>query len=94
MNESALCAEVAARPGVPRATADALVSARVPPIAEALARNETVAIAGCGAFSPRSRPARQGRNPAPGESIAVAASGTPGPSRRFSARDEAGEEDR
>ena len=47
-------------------------------IGEALARDETVAIAGFGTFSTRARSARQGRNPATGESITVAASKTPG----------------
>ena len=77
MNKSALCAHVAARAGVSRATADAAVSAMVSAIAEALAGNETVAIAGFGAFSTRSRPARQRRNPATAESIALPASTTP-----------------
>ncbi len=38
--------------------------------------DETVAIAGIGTFSTRNRSARRGRNPATGESIAVAASRT------------------
>ena len=46
-------------------------------IAEALARGEKVSIAGFGTFATRSRPARQGRNPATGESIAIAASTAP-----------------
>ena len=46
-------------------------------IAEALARGETVSIAGFGTFATRSRAARQGRNPATGESIAIAASTAP-----------------
>ena len=40
-------------------------------------RNETVAIAGFGTFSTRSRAARQGRNPRTGEHIAIAASKAP-----------------
>ena len=77
MNKSAFCAQTAARTGVSRTTADALVSATVSASAEALARKESVAIGGSGAFSTRSRPARQRRNPATGGSIAIPASGTP-----------------
>ena len=38
---------------------------------------DTVTIAGYGAFSTKSRPARTGRNPRTGESIAIAASTAP-----------------
>ena len=77
MNKSELCAHVAARAGVSRMTADTVVSTAFSMIGEALARDETVAIPGFGTFSTRARSARQGRNPATGESITVAASKTP-----------------
>lgn len=77
MNKSELCAHVAASTSVPKATADAVVSAVFSTIAETLARNGTVAIAGFGSFSTRARAAREGRNPATGETIAIAASNTP-----------------
>ena len=77
MNKSELCAHVAARAGVSRMTADTVVSTAFSMIGEALARDETVAITGFGTFSTRARSARQGRNPATGESITVAASKTP-----------------
>ena len=77
MNKSELCAHVAASTSVPKATADAVVSAVFSTIAETLARNETVAIAGFGTFTTRARAAREGRNPATGESIAIAASKSP-----------------
>ena len=63
MNKSELCAHVAARAGVSRMTADTVVSTAFSMIGEALARDETVAIAGFGTFSTRARSARQGRNP-------------------------------
>ena len=46
-------------------------------IGETLARDEPVAIAGFGTFSTRARSPQQGRNPATGETISIAASKTP-----------------
>ena len=77
MNKSELSAHVAAHVSVSRATADSVVSAVFSAIGDALARDDTVAIAGFGTFSTRTRAARKGRNPRTGESIAIAASKTP-----------------
>lgn len=77
MNKAELSARVAARTSISKAGADAAVSAAFSTIADALADGETVAIAGCGTFSTRSRPTRQGRNPRTDESIAIATSNTP-----------------
>ena len=77
MNKSELCAHVAIRAGVSRATAESVVSALFMAITETLARQESVIVAGFGTFSTRARSARQGRNPATGESISIAASKTP-----------------
>ena len=77
MNKAELTAHVAAETSVTRATADRLVGAVFSAIADALARNETVAIAGFGKFDVRSRPARTGRNPRTGEPVAIAASRAP-----------------
>ena len=77
MNKAELTARVAARTSMSKAGADAAVSAVFTTIADVLASGETVAIAGFGTFSTRSRPARQGRNPRTGESIAIAASTAP-----------------
>ena len=77
MNKSQLSAHVAAETSVTRATADRLVDAVFSAIADALARDETVAIAGFGKFDVRSRAARTGRNPRTGEPVAIAASRTP-----------------
>ena len=43
-------------------------------IGEALARGDTVTIAGFGTFARKSRPAREDRNPRTGEHIAIGAS--------------------
>lgn len=77
MNKSELCAHVAVQAAVSKAAADSVVSALFTAIGEALAREEPVTIAGFGTFSTRARPARQGRNPATGERISIAASKAP-----------------
>ena len=77
MNKAALASYVAAETAVPKATADSVVSAVFTAVAEAHARGEKVTIAGFGTFAARSRPARLGRNPATGETIAIAASTAP-----------------
>ena len=77
MNKSDLTVRVAARASLSKADAAAAVRAVFSAIADALARGETVRIAGFGTFSTRARPARPGRNPRTGERIDVAASTTP-----------------
>jgi len=77
MNKSELCAHVAARADVTRMIADTVISTAFAMTGEALARDKTVAIAGFRTFSIRARSARQGHNPATGESITIAASKTP-----------------
>ena len=77
MTKTQLAARVAAQASMSRAGAHAAVNAVFSTIADALAGGETVTIAGFGTFSTKSRPARQGRNPQTGESIAIAASTAP-----------------
>ena len=77
MKKSDVSSQVASQASLSRADADAAVTAVFSAISDALARGETVTITGFGTFSTKSRPARQGRNPRTGESIAIAASTTP-----------------
>ena len=77
MNKTELASSVATRTSITKATADSPVAAVFATIAEAPARGEKVSIAGFGTFATRTRPARQGRNPATAESIAIAASTAP-----------------
>ena len=77
MNKRKLATHVSARTSLSKSNADAAVSALFSAIADALVSGETVAIAGFGTFSTRSRPARLGRNPRAGESITIAASTAP-----------------
>ena len=77
MTRSELCARVADRSSLSKADVAAALGALTSTIADALAENETVTIAGFGTFSTRDRPAREGRNPRTGETIAIAASRAP-----------------
>ena len=77
MNKSDIVSRVAAQASLSRAAADNVVNAVFTAIGDGLARDETVAIAGFGAFSIKQRPARSGRNPRTGEPITIAASAVP-----------------
>ena len=77
MNKAELVTHVATEASVTRATAERLVGVVFSAIADALAREEPVAIAGFGTFATRSRAARRGRNPRTGEPVAVPASTVP-----------------
>ena len=61
MKKSDLSAGVAAESSLSRADAEAAVNAVLASIGDALAKGETVSIAGFGIFSMKDRPARQGR---------------------------------
>ena len=77
VKKSNLSARVAAEASLSRADAETAVNAVIGFVGDVLARGETVSIAGFGTFSVKDRPARQGRNPRTGESIAIAASKVP-----------------
>ena len=77
MNRSAIVDRVAARMGLNRFTAEGAVDTVFEAIAEGLAKEEDVRIAGFGTFRTRRRAARMGRNPGTGESVPIAASKSP-----------------
>ncbi len=77
MKKSDLSALVAAEASLSKVDAESAVNAVLGSIGDALAKGETVSIAGFGTFSVKDRPARQARNPRTGESIAIAASIVP-----------------
>ena len=77
MNKAAIVARVARRMGLNKFAAEGAVDTVLEAIAEGLAKEEDVRIAGFGTFRTRSRAARQGRNPATGESVQIPASKTP-----------------
>ena len=75
MTRSELCARAAAATSLSKAAA--AVGALFSAIADALARGETVTVAGFGRFTTRDRAARTGRNPQTGDAVAIAASRVP-----------------
>ena len=77
MNRSELSSRVSATASLPKSASASAVGAMFEAIAEALAQGEIVTIAGFGAFSTRSRPARTDRNPATRKTIAIPASRAP-----------------
>ena len=70
-------ADVAGRVSLSKVAAEAAVNAVLEAVQDFLARGEPVSLTGFGTFSVKSRPAREGRVPRTGESIAIAASRPP-----------------
>ena len=77
MKKSDIAAHVATHTSLSRANAAGAVDAVLTAISDALARGESVSIAGFGTFSVKHRAARQGRNPRTGEPVAIAPSNVP-----------------
>ena len=74
MNNSDLAEKLAASQGLTKADARKLVDAVFSAIADAAAGGEEIALNGFGKFKVKASPAREGRNPATGATIAIAAS--------------------
>jgi DNA-binding protein HU-beta len=74
MSKHQLAQQVAADTGIADRQAESVVNAAFDAIAAELAAGRDVAIAGFGKFSVGERAAREGRNPATGETIQIAAS--------------------
>jgi DNA-binding protein HU-beta len=74
MNVSELAKGVAEATGSSDADAKKVITAVFDQIAEAAAKGEEVSIPGFGKFAVKDRPERDGRNPATGEAIKIAAS--------------------
>ena len=74
MNIGELAKGVAAITGTSEADAKKAVVAVFDQIATAAAKGEEVAIPGFGKFAVKDRPEREGRNPATGEAMTIAAS--------------------
>ena len=78
MNKGELIDAVATKAEVSKKDADAIVSATVEAIMEAVAKGDKVSLVGFGSFEPRERKAREGRNPKTGEKLKIAATTVPG----------------
>mgnify|MGYP004517893653 CR=1 FL=1 len=76
MNKTELSAKVAQIAELDKKTADKAVNAVFETLSQAFEAEEKVQIMGFGTFETRERAARQGRNPATGESIEIPAGKT------------------
>ncbi|HEV3070357.1 MAG TPA: HU family DNA-binding protein [Solirubrobacteraceae bacterium] len=74
MTKNDLADKVAERTGLPASQARQVLEATIDTVSDELAAGGEVALAGFGKFSVSHRSARQGRNPATGETISIAAS--------------------
>lgn len=74
MNQSELAEKVAQSAGVSRAEAGRMVDAVLSAIGASLSKGEEVRLSSLGVFSVSQRAAREGRNPATGAAIKIAAS--------------------
>ncbi|HTW11187.1 MAG TPA: HU family DNA-binding protein [Solirubrobacteraceae bacterium] len=77
MTKTEFIDEVAERAGLSKKDASAAVDAVLETIEGALKRGSDVTFSGFGKFSVSARSAREGRNPATGEKIQIAASKVP-----------------
>lgn len=74
MNSGDLADSIASAHGLSKADAKKIVDSVFSAIGDAAARGEDVSLNGFGKFSVKDRPERQGRNPATGGAITIAAS--------------------
>ncbi len=74
MNNAELIEHIATTAGIEKGKAKKAVDAMTSAITEAAKGGDAVAMAGFGQFKVKDVPARQGRNPATGETIDIAAS--------------------
>ncbi len=73
MNKSELIDAVAAKTGQTKTATAALLDGFIETVKESLAKNESVQLIGFGAFEVTERAAREGRNPATGAALKIAA---------------------
>ncbi len=73
MNKTDLVGLVAEKTGLSKKDSNAAVSAVLEGVEDALAKGDKVQLVGFGTFEVRERQAREGRNPATGETIKVLA---------------------
>jgi DNA-binding protein HU-beta len=77
MTKNDLAEQIARRNGLTASQARQVVESAIDVISDELAAGGEVALAGFGKFSVSHRAARQGRNPATGQTISIAASKAP-----------------
>lgn len=77
MNKGELVDKIAEQVNVTKKEADAVLSATLDVIVEAVSSGDKVSLVGFGAFEARERKAREGRNPKTGEAMAIPATTVP-----------------
>jgi DNA-binding protein HU-beta len=77
MNKGELVDQVAAKASVTKKQADAVISAAVEAIMEAVSEGDKVTLVGFGSFESRDRKAREGRNPKTGAKMQIPATKVP-----------------
>jgi DNA-binding protein HU-beta len=78
MNKGELIDAIAEKANVTKKETDAVLSAAIETIVEAVASGEKVTLVGFGSFEKRDRAQREGRNPKTGETMTIAATSVPG----------------
>jgi DNA-binding protein HU-beta len=71
MNKAELVSAIAAAADIPKVQADHVLTVAVDQIIEAVAGGNKITLVGFGSFEPKKQAAREGRNPATGEAIAI-----------------------
>lgn len=77
MNRTELVSAIAAKAGTTKTSADAVLSATLESIMDAVATGDKVQLVGFGTFESSERAARSGRNPQTGEAMTIQATTTP-----------------
>jgi DNA-binding protein HU-beta len=77
MNKAELVDAIAEKAEVSKKHADAVLSAALETIVEAVSEGDKVTLVGFGSFEQRERKEREGRNPKTGESMTIAATKVP-----------------
>ena len=77
MNKGELVDRTAQRATVTKKQADAVLSAAIETIMEAVSEGNKVTLVGFGSFEPRDRKEREGRNPKTGEKMSIPATTVP-----------------
>jgi len=74
MNTADIAGVVAAEQGIDKAAAKRVIDATLKAITDAAKKGEEISLPGFGKFKVADRPAREGRNPATGATLTIAAS--------------------
>ncbi|MGF1497925.1 MAG: HU family DNA-binding protein [Elainellaceae cyanobacterium] len=77
MNKGELVDKIAERASVTKKEADAVLTAALETIMDAVSSSDKVTLVGFGSFEPRERKAREGRNPKTGEAMTIPATVVP-----------------